>query len=117
MQVTRSNIDRQAARTQENMRHSMEAVAHLQAELATAGQKYSFLQQLKGYIADLCDMLQVSHPMTQRSIASIAACLYLAIRMQGHRTLLQVGLNCHSCWNRSKLVFEIVMYASHGILE
>lgn len=58
-QATQANIDKQAARTQENMRSSLAAVARFQTELAAAGEKYTYLQQLRTYIADLCDMLQV----------------------------------------------------------
>ena len=60
LQMTQANIEKQAAKTQENVRSSVETVAQLQEALDAASGKYTFLQQLRGYVADLCDMLQVA---------------------------------------------------------
>lgn len=39
----------------------MAGVGALEAELETAGGRFAYLQQLRAYIADLCDMLQARH--------------------------------------------------------
>ena len=58
--MTQANIEKQATKTQENVRSSFEMVTQLQEALDAASGKYTFLQQLRGYVADLCDMLQVA---------------------------------------------------------
>lgn len=39
----------------------MAAVTTLENDLSAAGEKFTFLQDMRAYIADLCDMLQVRH--------------------------------------------------------
>ena len=43
------------------MQDSVAAVARLEGDLEAASSKYTFLQQLRAFVADLCDMLQVRH--------------------------------------------------------
>ena len=38
---------------------SLAAVGRLEAELASAGDKYTYIQRLRAYVADLCNMLAV----------------------------------------------------------
>ena len=42
------------------MTDSIAGVDTLGEQLQAAGERYAFLQQIKAYIADLCDMLQAS---------------------------------------------------------
>jgi GC-rich sequence DNA-binding factor len=60
VQATQANVEKQAKRTEENMVSSMAQCGDLEDSLEAASHKYTFLQHLKAYIADLCDMLQVS---------------------------------------------------------
>jgi len=60
LQATQANVEKQAKRTEENMISSVAQCGDLEDNLAAASAKYTFLQQLKAYISDLCDMLQVS---------------------------------------------------------
>lgn len=59
VQTTQGNIEKQSRKTQENIRDSIDECSQLESRLEAESNKYTFLQQLKGYIADLCDMLQV----------------------------------------------------------
>lgn len=59
LQMTRGNLAKQSQKTEENIRDSIDECARLESSLEAESNKYTFLQQLKGYIADLCDMLQV----------------------------------------------------------
>lgn len=59
MQTTRSNVERQASKTKENIGGSIEECSQLEARLEAESNKFTYLQKLKGFIADLCDMLQV----------------------------------------------------------
>lgn len=70
-QQTRTNISNQAAKTQENLQSSIQNVARLQGELSAASEKYTYLQELKGYIADLCDMLQARRRVVFANILSV----------------------------------------------
>lgn len=57
--MNRSNIERQAVKTNENIGGSIDECARLEARLEAESDKFTYLQMLKGFIADLCDMLQV----------------------------------------------------------
>ena len=59
MQATQSTTEKQLAKTGTNLASSIAAVATLERNLKTAGEKFAFLQDTRAYIADLCDMLQV----------------------------------------------------------
>ena len=66
LQTTRSNVEKQALKTEENIRGSIEECSRLEARLEAESEKYTYLQKLKGFIADLCDMLQVTYHCTHR---------------------------------------------------
>ena len=53
------------------LQSSIAAVAALEKDLEAAGEKFTFLQEMKAYIADLCDMLQVPMPFQPMFITSI----------------------------------------------
>jgi GC-rich sequence DNA-binding factor len=36
-----------------------QAVTRLEGNVAAAGQKYTYLQEMRAFVADMCDMLQV----------------------------------------------------------
>ena len=55
------------------MTASLSAIDAFEEQLQAAGTRYTFLQDIKAYIADLCDMLQVS--VTTRFLLSIQCCL------------------------------------------
>ncbi len=59
MQATQTGTEKQLARTAVSLQNSMAAVASLEKDLSAAGEKFTFLQDMRAYIADLCDMLQV----------------------------------------------------------
>ena len=58
-QATQQHAQRSLARTALNLSDTLKAVDMLEQELEAAGVKYTQMQELKAYIADLCDMLQV----------------------------------------------------------
>lgn len=58
-QATQSGAEKQLAQTGMRLQSSIAAVASLERDLKAADMKYTFLQEMKAYIADLCDMLQV----------------------------------------------------------
>jgi len=62
MQASQSGTEKQLARTAVNLQNSIAAVAALEKDLEAAGEKFTFLQAMRAYIADLCDMLQVRSP-------------------------------------------------------
>ena len=59
-QMTKDNIQKQAIKTEQNARNGVNTIGELEEQIEAAGQKYVTLQKIKAYIADLCDMLQVS---------------------------------------------------------
>ena len=59
LQTTQQHAQRSLARTGLNLSDTLKAVDVLEQELEAAGEKYTQMQELKAYIADLCDMLQV----------------------------------------------------------
>lgn len=69
-QGARGQAQASLERTQGRLGDSIATVGRLEAELAAAGDKYTFLQELRGYIADLCDMLQV---LTFRSSSGVGS--------------------------------------------
>lgn len=63
MQASKQQAQHNLARTEGNVKESIASIGRLEGDLATAGDKYTFLQEMRGYIADLCDMLQATHPL------------------------------------------------------
>ena len=59
LQATQQHAQRSLARTALNLSDTLKAVDVLEQELQAAGLIYTQMQELKAYIADLCDMLQV----------------------------------------------------------
>ena len=59
VQASHKNAEKQLQRTSQNLIDSIAAVDTLGEQLQAAGERYAFLQQIRAYIADLCDMLQV----------------------------------------------------------
>lgn len=59
LQISRSNVENQTRKTEENIRDTIDQCTQLESRLEAESGKYVYLQELKGYIADLCDMLQV----------------------------------------------------------
>lgn len=41
------------------LRHALQAITQLESDVAAASQKYTYLQETRGFVADMCDMLQV----------------------------------------------------------
>eukprot|EP00884_Botryococcus_braunii_P016142 jgi/Botrbrau1/3210/Bobra.37_2s0040.1 len=65
LKASHAQAQKQLGKVTANLRESMKTVATLEGELGKAGDKYTFLQELKAYIADLCDMLQVKSPIVE----------------------------------------------------
>ncbi|KAK9815407.1 hypothetical protein WJX72_003173 [[Myrmecia] bisecta] len=65
LQASRKQADRNLARTAANLADSIKTVATLEDELKGAGEKYTYLQELRAYVADLCDMLQNKSPIVE----------------------------------------------------
>ena len=58
-QAARTRAQQELARTKGNLAHALEATTRLENGVADASVKFGFLQEIRAYIADLCDMLQV----------------------------------------------------------
>lgn len=69
-QATHSHSQKQLAKVGNNLRDSMNSIGVLEAELGKAGDKYTYLQELKAYMGDLCDMLQVRRSFAPPPIPS-----------------------------------------------
>lgn len=52
-------------RTSENLAGALARIEGLEAELKAAGDKYLYVQQLRGWVADLCDCLQVKSAIVE----------------------------------------------------
>lgn len=59
LQASHSNAQKQLQRTSQNLADSIASLDTFEEQLQAAGARYTFLQEIKAYIADLCDMLQV----------------------------------------------------------
>lgn len=65
LQASHKNAQKQLQRTSQNLTDSISAIDALEEQLQSAGTRYTFLQQIKAYIADLCDMLQAKSPIVE----------------------------------------------------
>eukprot|EP00891_Asterochloris_glomerata_P000170 jgi/Astpho2/170/Aster-x0896 len=65
LQATQQHAQRSLARTSLNLSDTLKAIDTLEQELEAAGVKYTQMQELKVYIADLCDMLQAKSPIVE----------------------------------------------------
>lgn len=60
MQASRTRAQQELGRSKGNLASTLEAITRLENGLADASTKFGFLQEIRAYVADLCDMLQVS---------------------------------------------------------
>ena len=74
MQASHKNAQKQLQRTSQNLTDSISAIDAFEEQLQSAGARYTFLQQIKAYIADLCDMLQVVTRPLEHSACLCASC-------------------------------------------
>ncbi|KAK9839474.1 hypothetical protein WJX81_004262 [Elliptochloris bilobata] len=58
LQATQAHAEKGRRRAAENLAAAVAGVGDLEAQLEAAGSRFAYLQQLRAYIADLCDMLQ-----------------------------------------------------------
>ncbi|KAG2502106.1 hypothetical protein HYH03_000598 [Edaphochlamys debaryana] len=65
MQASHKQVAQNAKRTADNLTGSLAKVEALEAELKSAGDKYLYVQQLRAYVADLCDCLQVKSAIVE----------------------------------------------------
>lgn len=59
-QASQRNAQQQLDRTDGNLEESMRQISVLEGAAAKASDRYTFLQDMRNYIADLCEMLDVS---------------------------------------------------------
>ncbi len=74
MQASHKNAQKQLQRTSQNLTDSISAIDAFEEQLQSAGARYTFLQQIKAYIADLCDMLQVVTRPVEHSACLCNSC-------------------------------------------
>lgn len=79
MQASHSNAQKQLQRTSQNLADSITSIDTFEEQLQSAGARYTFLQETKAYIADLCDMLQV-----QACLAHVTALPKLMLTTRAH---------------------------------
>ncbi|KAL3131084.1 hypothetical protein ABBQ38_000395 [Trebouxia sp. C0009 RCD-2024] len=65
LQASHSNAQKQLQRTSQNLADSITSIDTFEEQLQSAGTRYTFLQETKAYIADLCDMLQAKSPIVE----------------------------------------------------
>ncbi|KAL3139132.1 hypothetical protein ABBQ32_005919 [Trebouxia sp. C0010 RCD-2024] len=65
LQASHSNAQKQLQRTSQNLADSITSIDTFEEQLQSAGARYTFLQETKAYIADLCDMLQAKSPIVE----------------------------------------------------
>ena len=58
-QASHQHVRKELGRTSQQLTDSIASVGGLDEDLAAAKAKYTYMQEVRGYIADLCDMLQV----------------------------------------------------------
>ena len=58
-QASHQHVRKELGRTSQQLMDSIASVGGLDEDLAAAKAKYTYMQEVRGYIADLCDMLQV----------------------------------------------------------
>ena len=59
LQASHKHVRKELDRTSQQLADSIASVGGLDEDLAAAKAKYTYMQEIRGYIADLCDMLQV----------------------------------------------------------
>lgn len=59
LQMSQQQAEKNLARTAASLQNSLAAVGQLEDELAAAGERYAYIQRLRAYVADLCNMLAV----------------------------------------------------------
>eukprot|EP00887_Chlorella_sp_A99_P007831 scaffold20.g7831.t1 len=64
-QASQLQAEKNLARTTQHLKDSLASVTRLEAELAAAGEKYTYVQRLRAYIADLCNMLADKSPLVE----------------------------------------------------
>ena len=74
MQASHKNAQKQLQRTSQNLTDSISAIDAFEEQLQSAGARYTFLQQIKAYIADLCDRLQVVTQPLEHPACLCASC-------------------------------------------
>ena len=58
MQTSHVHVRKQLERSSGQLAESISSVSGLEAQLGAAKAKYTYMQEQRAYIADLCDMLQ-----------------------------------------------------------
>ncbi len=59
LQASQRHAQQQLDRTNGNLDESMLQISMLETDVTKAGTRYTFLQEMRSYIADLCEMLDV----------------------------------------------------------
>ena len=59
LQASHQHVRKELGRTSQQLTDSIASVGGLDDDLAAAKARYTYMQEVRGYIADLCDMLQV----------------------------------------------------------
>ena len=57
-QASHQHVRKELGRTSQQLTDSIASVGGLDDDLAAAKAKYTYMQEVRGYVADLCDMLQ-----------------------------------------------------------
>ncbi|KAK9825809.1 hypothetical protein WJX74_009574 [Apatococcus lobatus] len=65
LQASRRNAQQQLDRTDGNLEESMRQISVLEGDAAKASDRYTFLQDMRGYVADLCEMLDHKSPIIE----------------------------------------------------
>ena len=59
LQAARTRAAQELQRSKGTLADTLEAITRLENGLADASTKFGFLQEIRAYVSDLCDMLQV----------------------------------------------------------
>lgn len=85
-QEKQQNLERQRKQTEGNLDHTVKQVERLQGDVAAAARRYTYIQDTRAFIADMCDMLQV------RRIVFLATCICSSSSSSSPRA----GLSVHT---------------------
>ena len=87
LQASHMYARKQLDRTAGQLQDAISSVSGLESKLSSAKVKYTYMQDKRGYIADLCDMLQVC--VTFKHVHSDSSASYILFSyLQGKKSFL-----------------------------
>jgi len=92
LQASHQHVRKELGRTSQQLTDSIASVGGLDEDLAAAKAKYTYMQEVRGYIADLCDMLQV-RPCAAAGLCAACVRVLRASQMGTERRCMAASLH------------------------